>query len=132
MTTVPQPLPLRKKDWGTVDIHAKVIDRRITFLGCQQWWQLHIWFVTRFYYNNETDIQLNVTTILQYNKIRQRSITKYMRFFITKCESFIANATAIKRYDVYYKTRRYRYVSAVTKVPGFGAQHYKETFYGPE
>ena len=53
---------------------------------------------------------------LFYYKIRQNVITKCVRFFITKCDSFITKCK-ITKCNNYYKTRRLLQIATVHNVP---------------
>ena len=74
-----------------------VLDRRKPVLGSQQWLQLHISFIMRFYYKMRCYSKVRQ---LFYYKIWQKSITKYVRFFFTKCNNFITKC------NVYFKVRQ--------------------------
>ena len=53
---------------------------------------MSIWFILTLYY-----------------KMRQKFITKCVKFFVTKHDDFIRNATFITKCDVYYKLRQYNH-----------------------
>ena len=65
---------LHSKDKGRRDnVHkiSTVLNTRRSNFGIQQWLRSHIWFVRILYY-----------------KMRQKFITKWVSFFITKCNSY--------------------------------------------